>query len=374
MPVRVYIVDDSATVRTVLGMLLEKDPDIEVLGTAANASIALRKMEKQWPDVIITDLEMPGMHGLDFIRHVMQTRPTPFVVCSSHAGHGAAAAVEALSLGAVEIIVKPNVGLQSFLEEITQTMVASVKAAARAVVRQPLRRDHREVQHRETQHRDTPRREEMAQRETPPATVPRITRRPYGVIGIGSSTGGTTVVEQILKQMKPDVPGIVVVQHMPQYFTGLFAKRLNELCGIEVREAHDGDSVQPGVALIAPGGSQLALAGYPGHLRVQVFDGDPVNGHKPSVNVLFRSMADTCGDKAIGIILTGMGDDGADGLLKMRKAGALTVGQDEASSAVYGMPKVAMNNGAVQYQLSYPDIAPFINDALFPDPKWQGMA
>ena len=373
MPVKVYIVDDSATVRTVLGMLLEKDPDIEVLGTAANASIALRKMEKQWPDVIITDLEMPGMHGLDFIRHVMQTRPTPFVVCSSHVGHGAAAAVEALSLGAVEIIVKPNVGLQSFLEEITQTMVASVKAAARAVVRQPLRRDHREAQHREAPYREAQHREtlqrDLQHREAQPRELPRIVRRPYSVIGIGSSTGGTTVVEQILKQMKPDVPGIVVVQHMPQYFTGLFAKRLNELCRIEVREAQDGDSVQPGVALIAPGGSQLALAGYPGHLRVQVSDGAPVNGHKPSVNVLFRSMADICGDKAIGIILTGMGDDGADGLLKMRKAGALTVGQDEASSAVYGMPKVAMNNGAVQYQLSYPDIAPFINDALFPDPK-----
>lgn len=355
MAVTVYIVDDSATVRTVLSMMLEKDPDIQVLGTAANASIALRKMEKQWPDVIITDLEMPGMHGLDFIRHVMQTRPTPFVVCSSHVGHGAAAAVEALSLGAVEIIVKPNVGLQTFLEEITQTMVASVKAAARAVVRLPHRRD------------TAPRVPAAATLAAAPAQAVRHVSRPYEVIGIGSSTGGTTVVEHILRQMQPTAPGMVVVQHMPPYFTGLFAKRLNDLCRITVKEAQDGDEVLPGVALIAPGGMQLSLAGYAGHLRVRVFDGATVNGHKPSVNVLFRSIADTVGDKAMGIILTGMGDDGADGLLKMRQAGAFTVGQDEATCAVYGMPKVAMNMGAVQYQLPYPDIPAFINDALFPE-------
>jgi two-component system chemotaxis response regulator CheB len=358
MTVKVFIVDDSATVRTVLSMLLEKDPDIEVLGTAANVSIALRKMEKQWPDVIITDLEMPGMHGLDFIRHVMQTRPTPCVVCSSHVGHGAAAAVEALALGAVEIIAKPNVGLQSFLEEITQTMIASVKAAARAVVQQPHRRDGVAPVKAE-------RREALQ-----PVAVPRVAgRRPYAVIGIGSSTGGTTVVEHILKSLPLDAPGVIVVQHMPPYFTGLFARRLNDLCRITVKEAQDGDEVLPGTALIAPGGQQLALAGYPGHFRVRVYDGETVSGHRPSVNVLFRSIADIAGEKAVGIILTGMGDDGADGLLKMRQAGALTIGQDEATSAVFGMPKVAMNLGAVQYQLPYPEIPAFLQDAIHPDVK-----
>lgn len=342
MSIRVYIVDDSATVRTVLKMLLEKEPEIHVLGTAANASIALRKMDKDWPDVIITDLEMPGMHGLDFIRHVTRSRPTPFVVCSSHVGAGAKAAMDALALGAVEIIAKPNIGVQTYLEEITQTIVDSVKAASQAVVKLPPKK------------------------EVPYHSVPvRVVRRPFAVIGIGSSTGGTTVVEYILKQMKPQVPGIVVVQHMPQYFTTLFAKRLNDICPIEVKEASDGDEIRPGRALIAPGGTHLVLSGMDGNFRVRISDAAPVNGHRPSVDVFFRSVAELVGEKSLGIILTGMGEDGADGLLKMKQAGATTVGQDEFTSAVYGMPKAAMNRGAVQYQLSSQDMPTFINDVIY---------
>lgn len=345
MTIKIYIVDDSATVRTVLKMILEKEPEIEVLGTAANASIALRKMDKAWPDVIITDLEMPGMHGLDFIRHVTRTRPTPMVVCSSHVGSGAKAAMDALALGAVEIIAKPNIGVQSYLEDITQTIVESVKAASQVVMRAPLLK-------KETRLRTS----------VPPK---RIARHAFGLIAIGSSTGGTTVVEHILKQMKQDAPGIVVIQHMPEYFTTLFAKRLNDICGIEVKEAADGDEIRPGRALIAPGGHHLVLSGYEGNYRVRVTDELPVNGHRPSVDVFFRSVAELVADNALGIILTGMGEDGAEGLLKMKQAGAITLGQDESTSAVYGMPKAAMNRGAVQYQFPYQEIPVFINDLIY---------
>lgn len=347
MTIKIYIVDDSATVRTVLKLMLEKEPEIEVLGTAANASIALRKMEKAWPDVIITDLEMPGMHGLDFIRHITRTRPTPIVVCSSHVGSGARAAMDALAVGAVEIIAKPNIGVQSYLEDITQTIVESIKAASQVVMRAPLLKT------------------ESRLRSVAMPLPKRMLRQPLAVMAIGSSTGGTTVVEHILKQMKPDAPGIVVIQHMPEYFTTLFAKRLNDICTIEVKEATDGDEIRPGRALIAPGGHHLVLSGYEGNYRVRVVDEMPVNGHRPSVDVFFRSVAELTADKALGIILTGMGEDGADGLLKMKQAGAITLGQDELTSAVYGMPKAAMNRGAVQYQLPYQEIPAVINDVIY---------
>jgi two-component system chemotaxis response regulator CheB len=327
-------------------MILEKDPDICVIGVAANPEIALKKMARQWPDVIVSDLEMPGMHGLDFLKFIRANRPTPFVVCSSHVGPGAKASIDALALGAVDIIAKPNIGVESFLEEITASITQSIKAAACVTVRQAT-----------TTYRQT----EPA-RPFDTATYPN--RRAISVIAIGSSTGGTTVVEHLLKQMTPDMPGVLIVQHMPKHFTTLFAKRLNTVCNIEVKEAEQGDAVQKGRALIAPGGMHMALTGQGNHLSVRVFDEVSVNRHKPSVDVLFRSVANHAGARALGVILTGMGDDGAAGLLDMRRIGAATIGQDQASSAVYGMPRVAMENGAVEWQMPYLAMPDFIQQML----------
>ena len=336
MTIRVMLVDDSATVRTVLRLILEKDPDITVMGVAATPDIALRKMQKDWPDVIVSDLEMPGMHGLDFLRYIREHRPTPFVVCSSHVGPGAQASLDALALGAADIITKPNIGVEAHLEDITASIVQSIKAAAQShTARLPA---------------STPTVDVTPPTRTPTALWPAS--KTTAVIAIGSSTGGTVVVEQLLRSLRKHTPGVVIVQHMPKHFTGLFAKRLNGLCEIEVLEASDGDAVLPGRALIAPGGQHLSLVSAPnGVLSVRVLDTPPVNRHRPSVDVLFRSVAQEVGYKAIGIILTGMGDDGAAGLLDMRKAGAMTLGQDQASSAVYGMPRVAMEMGAVEHQV-----------------------
>lgn len=347
MPINVFIVDDSATVRTVLKIILEKDPEIFVLGVAANPDIALKKMAKQWPDVIVSDLEMPGMHGLDFLKYLKANRPTPFVVCSSHVGPGAKASIDALTLGAVDIIAKPNIGVESHLEEISAAITQSVKAAAQV----------------STRHASTSRNVENIREVAPPAAAQ--TRRNIAVIAVGSSTGGTTVVEYLLKNMTVDMPGVLIVQHMPRHFTELFAKRLNSVCAIEVKEAEDGDAVMKGRALIAPGGMHMKLIGTGSNLSVQVCDTLPVNRHKPSVDVLFRSIANsTTSNRSIGIILTGMGEDGAAGLLDMRRNGAVTIGQDQASCAVYGMPRAAMELGAVEQQMTYTAMPAFIQQIL----------
>lgn len=347
MPINVFIVDDSATVRTVLKIILEKDPEIFVLGVAANPDIALKKMAKQWPDVIVSDLEMPGMHGLDFLKYLKANRPTPFVVCSSHVGPGAKASIDALTLGAVDIIAKPNIGVESHLEEISAAITQSVKAAAQV----------------STRHASTSRNVENIREVAPPAAAQ--TRRNIAVIAVGSSTGGTTVVEYLLKNMTVDMPGVLIVQHMPRHFTELFAKRLNSVCAIEVKEAEDGDAVMKGRALIAPGGMHMKLIGTGSNLSVQVCDTLPVNRHKPSVDVLFRSIANsTTSNRSIGIILTGMGEDGAAGLLDMRRNGAVAIGQDQASCAVYGMPRAAMELGAVEQQMTYTAMPAFIQQIL----------
>ena len=347
MPINVFLVDDSATVRTVLKMILEKDPEICVLGVAANAEIALKKMAKQWPDVIISDLEMPGMHGLDFLKYIKANHPTPFVVCSSHVGPGAKASIDALALGAVDIIAKPNIGVESYLEEITAAITQSVKAAACVGARHITAASAKQT--------ETLRSADW---------ITQSNRRAISVIAIGSSTGGTTVVEHLLKQMTPDTPGILIVQHMPKHFTELFAKRLNTICSIEVKEAEQGDVVRKGRALIAPGGMHMKLVGQGNNFSVCVSDDQPVNRHKPSVDVLFRSVTSQAGARSMGIILTGMGEDGAAGLLEMRRIGAATIGQDQASSAVYGMPRVAMEIGAVEWQMPYLAMPEFIQQML----------
>lgn len=344
MPINVFLVDDSATVRAVLKIILEKDKDICVIGVAATADIALKKMSKQWPDVIVSDLEMPGMHGLEFLKYIREHRPTPFVVCSSHVGPGAKASLDALALGAIDIISKPNIGVESYLEEITNTITQSVKAAACSTPRHAT----------DTTKKIPP---------TPISTAPSVRRTPT-VIAIGSSTGGTTVVEYLLRQMQAESPCVLIAQHMPKHFTTLFAKRLNSICAIDVREAVDGDKIEKGCALIAPGGMHMMLTKQNNALHVRITDDPPVNRHRPSVDVLFRSVAAQLGAKAMGIILTGMGEDGAAGLLEMRRAGATTIGQDQATCAVYGMPRVAMENGAVESQMPFTTMPDFIKQCL----------
>lgn len=327
-PVSVFIVDDSAVVRQVLTQLLTADPGIRVSGAAPDPIFALQKMQKDWPDVIILDVEMPRMDGITFLRKLMKERPTPVVICSTLTEKGTDTTLQALSAGAVDIITKPKIGLRDFLQSGGQHMVQVLKAAARA--RTGAIRTHRQPTVAET-------------RVAAPAAMTRTTDK---VVALGTSTGGTQALETVLTRLPADCPGIVVVQHMPEKFTAAFAQRLNQLCRCEVREAVDGDRVIPGLVLIAPGGKHMQLRRSGAQYRVGVADGPPVNRHKPSVDVLFRSVANTAGRNALGIIMTGMGDDGAQGLLAMRQAGAHTIAQDQESSVVFGMPREAIEVGA----------------------------
>lgn len=338
--IRVFVVDDSALVRSSLSLLLGKVPDIELIGAAANPRLALTKMKRDWPDVIISDLEMPEMDGITFLKYLNETHPTPFIVCSSHTGAGAKYSLDALSLGAVEIISKPSLGVEAYLEEIQQSILDAVRAAANASV------------------------EAVA---IPPVAEMSITRqsvpvhmdmeRAVAAIAIGSSTGGTTVIEQLLRKMKPGCPPLLIVQHMPMHFTQAFARRLNDCCAIEVKEAEDGEPVKPGTAYIAQGGKHMVVRQSARSLVVDILDTEPVNRHRPSVDMLFDSVAECLGKAAVGVILTGMGRDGAAGLMRMKQAGAFTIAQDEASCAVYGMPRVAIESGAADVAVSVTGMA-----------------
>jgi len=338
-PVSVFIVDDSAVVRQVLTQLLSADPGIHVAGAAPDPIFALQKMQKDWPDVIILDVEMPRMDGITFLKKLMKERPTPVVICSTLTEKGADTTLQALSAGAVDIITKPKVGLRDFLQAGGQHMVQVLKAAARA--KQGLVRTQRQPPITE-------------QKVAAPTAMARTTDQ---VIALGTSTGGTQALEAVLTRLPADCPGVVVVQHMPEKFTAAFANRLNQLCRCEVREAVDGDRVLPGLVLIAPGGKHMQLRRSGAQYRVAVADGPPVNRHKPSVDVLFRSVAHTAGRNALGIIMTGMGDDGAQGLLAMRQAGAHTIAQDRETSVVFGMPREAIEIGAAMEVLPLGEMA-----------------
>jgi len=332
-PIKVLIVDDSAVVRQVLSELLARDPDIHVIGAAADPLFALQRMQREWPDVIVLDVEMPRMDGITFLRKLMRERPTPVVVCSTLTERGAETTMQALSAGAVEVVAKPKLGLKEFLQASVQSLTHAVKAAAKA---------------------------RLGQVAVPPPPAPApaaLGTATDHVVAIGTSTGGTRALEAVLTQLPADCPGIVIVQHMPERFTAAFAQRLNALCHCEVREAEDGDRVLQGRVLVAPGGRHLQLRRSGSQYLVDVRDGPPVNRHKPSVDVLFHSVARHAGRHAVGIIMTGMGDDGANGLLAMRQAGAFTIAQDEASCVVYGMPKEAVERGAVCQVLPLTDIA-----------------
>ncbi|MDZ4194440.1 MAG: chemotaxis response regulator protein-glutamate methylesterase [Pseudomonas sp.] len=333
-PIKVMIVDDSAVVRQVLASVLAADPAIEVLGTAADPLFALSKMEREWPDVIVLDVEMPRMDGITFLKKLMAERPTPVVICSTLTEKGASTTMQALAAGAVSIVTKPQVNLSKFLVNASDDLLGAVKAAARANMRQ-LAKSKAPVQPK------------LGADAVIPAGQPAMAHTTERVVAIGTSTGGTQALEHILTALPRVCPGIIIVQHMPERFTAAFAERLNGLCQIEVLEARHGDRVMPGRALIAPGGRHMLLKRSGAQYMVEVVDGPPVSRHKPSVDVLFRSTARAAGANATGIIMTGMGDDGARGLREMYEAGAQTLGQDEASCVVYGMPKEAKKLGAV---------------------------
>ena len=339
--IQVMIVDDSALVRQVVSQALAKEPGIEVIATAADPLFAIDKMRRTWPDVLIVDIEMPRMDGISFLRKIMAERPTPVIICSSLAESGAQATFDAMAAGAVAIITKPKAGLKSFLEDASNDIVQAVRAAARAnmqVVARSLGAAPGTGLNRPKLSADA---------ILPPGGATAMARTTDQLIAIGTSTGGTQALEAVLTRLPATCLGIVIVQHMPEKFTALFAERLNSICEIEVREAQNGDRVIPGRALIAPGGRHMLLKRSGAQYVVEVVDGPLVNRHKPSVDVLFRSVAKFAGGNALGIIMTGMGDDGARGMKEMHDAGAKTIAQDEASCVVFGMPKEAIKLGAV---------------------------
>jgi two-component system chemotaxis response regulator CheB len=339
--VQVMIVDDSAVVRQALTEVLNADPVIEVLCAVADPLLAMERMKARWPQVIVLDVEMPRMDGLTFLRKIMSERPTPVVICSTLTEAGAATTLEALSAGAVSIVTKPKLGLRRFIEDASADLATAVKAASHANVNK-LRPAARPEPHLNVAPKLTA---DAVLSPNGPKALQRTTER---IIAIGTSTGGTQALEQVLTRLPRVSPGIAVVQHMPERFTAAFACRLNSLCEIEVREARHGDRLLPGQALIAPGGKHMMLKRSGAYYYMEVIDGPLVNRHRPSVDVLFRSVAKCAGANALGVIMTGMGDDGARGLKEMRDVGASTIAQDEASCVVFGMPKEAIRTGGAQ--------------------------
>ena len=339
----VMVVDDSAVVRKVVGAMLENAPGIRLLHAVSDPLLAIERMKQAWPDVIILDVEMPRMDGITFLKKIMAERPTPVVICSTLTEKGAETTMAALAAGAVAIITKPKLGLKEFLNDSAAELLNAVRAASQANVRRLAARAAMPAAPGPAPAKLT------ADAILPAAPDGKpLLRTTERVVAIGTSTGGTLALEEVLTALPRVTPGIVIVQHMPEKFTAAFAQRLNTLCQIEVKEARHGDRVLPGRALIAPGGKHMLLRRDGAQYYVDVIDGPLVNRHRPSVDVLFRSVAKHAGTNALGIIMTGMGDDGAAGMLEMRKAGARTVAQDEESCVVYGMPKEAVKRGGVE--------------------------
>jgi two-component system chemotaxis response regulator CheB len=332
-PLNVLVVDDSAVVRQVLMAVLSEKRGFRVT-VAADPIIAMDKMKKFPPDVILLDLEMPRMDGMTFLEKLMSENPIPVVVCSGLTGPRTEEAIRALEIGAVDLITKPKVGIRGFLEDSAVLLEDTMRAAATAKLNK-----FRMLRGKSAKYNS-------ADVVLPHAALSTVPHQREQIVAIGASTGGTEALLQILEQMPEDCPGIVAVQHMPEGFTAAFAKRLNGICRIEVREAADGDKILPGRAYIAPGNRHTLVRRIGPSYFLEVRDGALVSRHRPSVNVLFRSVAQAAGSSAVGILMTGMGDDGADGLLEMKQANAFTIAQDEASCVVFGMPREAILRGA----------------------------
>lgn len=341
--IRVLIIDDSATVRQTLAAVLDSDPQIEVIGVASDPFVAAKRIAEEIPDVITLDVEMPRMDGITFLRKLMAQKPIPVVMCSSLTEAGSETLLQALEAGAVDIILKPKVGVADHLLESKIRICDAVKAAAGAKLagsRRPVPQFTRPAHE--------PEKKLTADAMLPPPVATRaMARTTESVVCIGASTGGTEALRVLLESLPPDSPGMVIVQHMPEKFTASFAKRLDSLCAVEVKEAEDGDTVRRGRVLIAPGNKHTLLERSGARYYVSVKDGPLVSRHRPSVDVLFRSATRSAGSNAVGVIMTGMGDDGARGMAELKQAGAFTLAQDEATSVVFGMPKEAIALGCI---------------------------
>jgi two-component system chemotaxis response regulator CheB len=342
MVVKVFVVDDSAVVRQALAHMLAGNAEIELIGSAPNPLLALQAIRKNPPDVLLLDIEMPGMDGLTFLRQIMASQPIPTVICSTLSTEGSKVALDALSAGAVAVLAKPRLGLKQHLEESRNEMIQTLKSAARA---KPRARVAAPAALARTGLAGASPQASWAGRAPAPASLHALAMNKP--VLIGSSTGGTQALELVLTSLPADAPGIAITQHMPEKFTAMYAQRLNGICAMNVREARDGDRLERGVALIAPGGRHMQLQKINGQYYVKVLDGPPVNRHKPSVDVLFKSAAECAGADALGIIMTGMGDDGARGLKQMHDQGARCLAQNEESCVVFGMPKEAIKLQAV---------------------------
>ncbi len=345
MGIRVFIVDDSAVVRKVLTELLKSASGIEVIGAAQDPIFAQSKMEQDWPDVIILDVEMPRMDGIAFLKKIMAERPTPVVMCSTLTEEGSKTSIQALSIGAIDVVAKPKVNLKASLSGVSGELISAIRTAAKANMAGAKQNHIKPI-------KPIPK---VAAKLTADAMLSkgggRNARKAGALIAIGASTGGTQALEAVLTALPANSLPILVVQHMPEKFTQAFADRLNELCQVEVKEAEDNDALVPGRVLIAPGGKHMMLQTTQFGASVQVKDGPLVSRHKPSVDVLFRSVSKFAGSNAQGIIMTGMGDDGAKGIKEMHDAGAKTIAQNEATCVVYGMPQEAVKLGAIDYEV-----------------------
>ena len=341
MAIKVYVVDDSAVVRQTLMHLLQGDPEIELMGSAPNPLIAGPVIRKTRPDVLLLDIEMPGMDGLTFLRQIMAEAPIPTVICSTLTEKGSTMALDALSAGAVAVVAKPRLGLKQFLEDSRRELLQTLKSAARS---RPRAASAAAAGARA-----------VAPPRAPVAGLHALSMNKPVVLG--SSTGGTQAIESVLMGLPADAPGIAIVQHMPEKFTAMYASRLDGNCAMNVREARDGDRLERGVVLIAPGGNHMQLRKAGGQYYAVVVDGPPVNRHKPSVDVLFKSAAECAGRDALAIILTGMGDDGARGMKLLHERGARTIAQNEETCVVFGMPKEAIAMGGVDEIIALNQVA-----------------
>lgn len=350
--IKVLVVDDSAVIRQVMTQIIRSDSSLELDAAVVDPIFAMKRMEINWPDVIVLDVEMPRMDGITFLKKVMSEHPTPVVMCSTLTATGTETALEAMAAGAIDIITKPKMGAKAHLLDVNKEILSVIKSAARA-------RNLDKLKTKSNTLRKVA--EPVARKFTADAILDKpasaMTQTTESIVAIGTSTGGTQALEEVLTALPKVSPGIVVVQHMPEKFTAAFANRLDGICDVEVREAKNQDRVLPGVVLIAPGGKHMTLKRSGAFYLVEVKDGPLVNRHRPSVDVLFRSVAKFAGKNALGIIMTGMGDDGARGLLEMREVGSKTLGQNEATCIVYGMPKEAFKLGAVEEEVDLDDIA-----------------